>query len=131
MSAGALARTLDAIADERRRHDVLKAEGRFTFTAYDLALFDNWGLALAVLTEEIGEVARHICDGPGKSRPIDYTAIRVELEQVAAIAVGLAEGLRDLDDAHVAENDERVAQWRAKLPGNTKDVGQRDTPNDR
>lgn len=44
------------------------------------------GMKLAILTEEVGEVARAMCDG---------TALRGELVQVAAMALSWAQSLED------------------------------------
>lgn len=43
-------------------------------------------MKLAILMEEVGEVARELCDGPTRN-------LRVELIQVAAVAVAWAESL--------------------------------------
>lgn len=48
---------------------------------------DSTTIKLAVLTEEVGEVARAICDDEGEVR------LRAELIQVAAVAVAWAETL--------------------------------------
>lgn len=49
--------------------------------------------ALAILTEENGEVARELCDAFNEDRVIDYGRLRTELVQVAAVAVAWIEGI--------------------------------------
>lgn len=49
-------------------------------------------LKLAILTEEVGEVARELCDASHERKAPDRN-LRVELIQVAAIAVAWAESL--------------------------------------
>lgn len=75
---------LDAISQERKRQDELKQAGKFTHTCADD--IDN-GRKLAILTEELGEVARAMCDKEPKER------LREELIQVAAVATAWAEAL--------------------------------------
>lgn len=70
------ARVLSEVYKERVRQEDLKASGRFAYTCADTECTD--GQALAILVEEVGEVARAMCEGKG---------LRDELIQVAAVAV--------------------------------------------
>lgn len=89
-------RVLADVATERLRQEQLKAAGRFEFTAADYP-----GLAdtekLAMLAEEVGEVARciqeragNVNDGGEKPSRDD---LRTEVIQCAAIATAWAEAL--------------------------------------
>lgn len=76
----------DAVMDilrERMRQEQLRAEGRFAHTAADPEMSDT--AFLAVLMEEVGEVARAINDAEGAKR------LRDELVQVAAVCVARLE----------------------------------------
>ena len=72
-----------AILRERMRQEQLRAEGRFAHTAADPEMSDT--AFLAVLMEEVGEVARAINDGEGAKR------LKDELVQVAAVCVARLE----------------------------------------
>lgn len=80
---------------ERWRQERRKAEGRFTYTCADLGMNDYE--RLAVLVEEVGEVAREVLTGEGKRLARDTigtrAALRAELVQVAAVAKAWIEGL--------------------------------------
>jgi NTP pyrophosphatase (non-canonical NTP hydrolase) len=81
----ARARRQDVLAEvgrERSRQEQLKAKGKFTYTCADAEMTD--GQRLAVLVEEVGEVARAMNDGKG---------LREELIQVAAVAVAWVEAI--------------------------------------
>lgn len=89
-----LARALEAALDERNRQDHLRDEGRFDFTCAD-----DPGLAatekLAVLMEEVGEVAREVLNGAElvhDGEP-DQSKLRAEVTQVCAIALAWLESL--------------------------------------
>ncbi len=76
----------DAVMDilrERMRQEQLRAEGRFAHTAADPEMSDT--AFLAVLMEEVGEVARAINDEEGAERLVQ------ELVQVAAVCVARLE----------------------------------------
>lgn len=76
---------------ELERQLALVEARKFQWTARDLALLDP-ALALAILVEEVGEVARVV----NESRIIDaafIARIREELVQVAAVTVSWLEGL--------------------------------------
>jgi NTP pyrophosphatase (non-canonical NTP hydrolase) len=75
-------RAIAAIRVERMRQERLKAAGKFHHTAADVDL--PCVLKLPILVEEVGEVARALCDG---------TNLREELIQVAAVALAWLEGL--------------------------------------
>lgn len=84
-------RALTLVAAERNRQHELKANGRFRYTPSDHDLTNV--ARLAMLSEEIGEVAREclslaglVSDGNHSGR-----ALRKELVQVAAIAVAWIE----------------------------------------
>jgi NTP pyrophosphatase (non-canonical NTP hydrolase) len=81
---------INAITSERIRQDALKAEGRFRFTVNESALSESE--RLAILVEEVGEVARCVCEGNDRG-VLDRVALRAELVQVAAVALAWLEGL--------------------------------------
>lgn len=76
---------LDDVGVERRRQEQLRVDGRFVQTCADPAMDPL--LALAVLAEEFGEVARAVVEQ-------DLEQAETELIQVAAVAVAWVEGLR-------------------------------------
>ena len=81
-----------AIIAERRRQEKLMAEGKFAFGPESNDLTN--AQKLAVVVEEVGEVARAVCesiDGSAESR----ANLEEELVQVAAVVVGWLEGLRE------------------------------------
>jgi NTP pyrophosphatase (non-canonical NTP hydrolase) len=82
MSPSAVWRALEDVCDERQRQEQLKKEGKFLYTCADAEMTD--GERLAVLVEEVGEVARAMNDGKG---------LREELIQVAAVAVAWVEAI--------------------------------------
>jgi len=61
---------------------------------------------LAILTEEVGEVAKEIAEG--RIAPFDGAAYRAELVQVAAVAVAMVEAYDRASDVE-AERDARRA----------------------
>lgn len=91
---GKLERALDLVVAERDRQDVLKAVGRFQHTCAD-----NPGLAdvekLAVLVEEVGEVAREVLGGAElvHDGTPSQEKLRTELVQCAAISLAWIEAL--------------------------------------
>lgn len=85
---------------ECQRQRILQSEGRFEFTCADVGLsqFEK----LAILAEEIGEVAREILTqkplgkaGKALANDTDGTVagLRKELVQVAAVAASWVEGI--------------------------------------
>jgi NTP pyrophosphatase (non-canonical NTP hydrolase) len=82
-----LYRALQAVEAERRRQESLRDAGKFDATCADLA--PRSGQSLAILTEELGEVARAL----NEKEPIEH--LREELIQVAAVAVAWAEACDD------------------------------------
>lgn len=88
-------RVLDDVSHERGRQEVMKAEGRFSFTCADASMtnFERF----TVLGEEVGEVAQECLTQPGRRLARDTLgtreALRKELIQVAAVAVAWVEGL--------------------------------------
>jgi NTP pyrophosphatase (non-canonical NTP hydrolase) len=82
-------RAIRAIRAERVRQERLKAMGKFHHTAADVDL--PCVLKLPILTEEVGEVARALCDG---------TNLREELVQVAAVALAWVEALEKMEADH-------------------------------
>jgi len=88
------------VVRERLRQERLRAEGRFQFTCAEEGLTN--AEKLAVLMEEVGEVARdvlnqedrHLCTHDVVSTP---AKLREELIQVAAVAVAWAEALTTPD----------------------------------
>ncbi len=75
------------VAKEGERQDQLKAQGRFQYTCADRGVPDS--MKLAILVEEVGEVARHVCDRG------DLVDMKEELIQVAAVAVAWAERISE------------------------------------
>ena len=80
----------EAIDDERHRQERLKSEGRFSMTCAD-AMSDLE--RLAVLTEEVGEVARAILEQSRLTNDDHGKELKKELVQVAAVCVAWLEGL--------------------------------------
>jgi len=80
---------LNAILAERERQEQLKAEGRFVYTCADVEMTTM--ACLAVLTEEVGEVARAVLSMKGLAK--DEIELRKELIQVAAVALAWLEGM--------------------------------------
>lgn len=78
-------KVLMLISDERGRQERLKAIGKFKHTMADPIEDDR---KLKVLVEEVGEVARAMCDKESKGH------LREELIQVAAVCCAWAESLR-------------------------------------
>ncbi len=92
-----LHQTLRDVHAERERQELLKMEGRFTYTCadYELSSVD----CLAILAREFGEVAR-ATSVRGDQRPEllsgqSRAQLRDELIQTAAVAVAWAERLTD------------------------------------
>jgi NTP pyrophosphatase (non-canonical NTP hydrolase) len=79
------------IIAERERQGELKAAGRFKYTCADPEL--SSGEKLAVLAEEVGEVARALLEASGEVSDVHGQKLRDELIQVAAVAMAWAEGL--------------------------------------
>jgi NTP pyrophosphatase (non-canonical NTP hydrolase) len=79
---GRLWDAVEEIVRERRRQDMLKAQGRFKYTCADPEL--NNGERLAILVEEVGEVARALQTGEG---------LREEVGQCAAICLAWLQGM--------------------------------------
>ena len=103
MNPGRTQRVLADVAWERCEQEKRKSDGRFTHTCADPgpgAMTD--AEKLAVLTEEVGEVAREVLTQDGRRLARDSigtrAALREELVQVAAVAVAWVEAL----DAEVA-----------------------------
>jgi NTP pyrophosphatase (non-canonical NTP hydrolase) len=86
------------VKHERFEQERLKAEGRFRFTCADHEL--SQGEKLAILTEEVGEVAQQVLEQPDRRLAFDTSGSRVELReeltQVAAVAVAWIESLFDV-----------------------------------
>lgn len=81
-------RILQDIADERRRQDTLKAQGRFPHTCADSMPAGDLK-RFAVLAEELGEVARVVNDASDGN--VDVPHLREELIQVAAVVLAWCE----------------------------------------
>lgn len=79
--------TLHAVMHERTRQEVLWP-GK-TCAGGDI----SDGRKLAILTEEVGEVAKEMNDADNEGRDVSAVALRTELIQVAAVAVAWAEAL--------------------------------------
>lgn len=94
--------TTDTLADigcERSRQESMKAAGRFTHTPFDSEMRN--AERLAVLVEEVGEVARALLERAKLSNDgkHDRAALRKELIQVAAVACAWAERLTENPDS--------------------------------
>lgn len=87
---------LDDITSERFRQEALRDLGRFRWTLADVGLYTP-AEALAVLSEEFGEIARVVCEGLG-NRPVDTGHLREELVQLAACCVAWVEALDSGDE---------------------------------
>lgn len=83
-------RALKLVRWERARQEELKHSGKFTHTCADAGLHP--GQRLAILTEEVGEVARELCDANPNSLE-SHHRLKTELVQVAAAAVAWIEFL--------------------------------------
>lgn len=89
---------MSAIHAERMRQERLKAAGKFVFSCADAGISDLG--RLAVLTEEVGEVAHELNEQIGKparrQAHFDSQArLRDELIQVAAVCVAWLEAIDD------------------------------------
>ena len=86
---------LAEILDERDRQEHLKAAGRFVGTCADHELTN--AEKLAVLVEEVGEVARALLSQPDRQLARDQLSnrecLRTELVHVATVAVAWIESL--------------------------------------
>lgn len=83
--------TADLAVNELDRADRLQAEGRFPKTIGMCNDFE----ALAVLVEEVGEVAHEVNETIGRAIDLAYQKrLQTELIQVAAMAIGWAERIR-------------------------------------
>jgi len=82
---------LAAVSLERDRQERLKSEGKFPWTCD--ALGPSPEAKLAVLNEEVGEVANHVVERLIDPRRFDRAKLQEELIQVAAVAVAWAESL--------------------------------------
>ncbi len=83
-------RILELLKLERQRQNSLLAQGKIDFNCACPDIAD--GHKLAVLTEEVGEVAKAILE---QNDEIEQQDIRTELIQVAAVAVAWLESLED------------------------------------
>ncbi len=87
-------RVLAHVRAERHRQDELKSLGKIPRTCADLDLPNE--VRLAVLLEEVGEVAREVLAlgaFPSRGEIGDVAKLRAELCQVAAVAVAWIEGI--------------------------------------
>lgn len=85
-----LQNVLQAVRGERERQELLKNDGRFQNTPDEVELLDSY----AMLSEEVGEVARSILGSMGRvQEQLTVWSVREELVQVAAIAVAMIEGI--------------------------------------
>lgn len=98
MNSDTLNRVLAYVKAERGRQEEMKAAGRFKFTPDEVPLIRSF----AMLSEEVGEVARDILSVSGyvqEERGLDD--VRKELIHVAAIAVAMIEGIETFDHDHL------------------------------
>src|SRR4051812_38918671 len=88
---------LDMIATERGRQELLKSQGRFTYSCSDKEI--THAECCTVLAKEAGEVAHEVNDGIGPDRFIDKRRLLKELIETAAVAVAWAEKtLQEIED---------------------------------
>lgn len=88
---------------ERIRQYQLLDAGKFIHGPESSALSPSE--ILNVLTEEVGEVARHTCDAISNPGGLDKAALREEVVQVAAVAIGWVERLnREIEEDRIARN---------------------------
>lgn len=91
------------LAERQRQYDLLAA-GKFVHGPESSALSPSE--ILAVLSEEHGEVARHVCDAISNPAGLDKVALREEVVQVAAVAIGWVERLnREIAEEDTATGD--------------------------
>lgn len=81
---------LVAVSKERDRQEELILAGRIPWNCADPSIADD--KKLAVLVEEVGEVARAMLEGT--YRPDQLEALLAEVVQVAAVAVAWVEALQ-------------------------------------
>ena len=96
-----ISNTLDDVLLERIRQEKLKAEGRFAYTCADQEMHPCE--KLAVLSEEVGEVARALLELMRLANDTHGMDLRAELIQVAAVAVAWVESI---DRAMVLRGDD-------------------------
>lgn len=82
---------LELVKKERLRQQSLKNTGKFPYTAADPEM-SNWE-TLAVLVEEVGEVATELQRLKHESANDRYVHLAMELVQVAAVATAWVEKL--------------------------------------
>lgn len=97
---------LKQVKAERDRQDDLQAQGKFPCTCADTPNFcqEYWtgrGLVragkLAILTEELGEVSRHVNEALIDERRYQPEKLKKELIEVAAVAIAWAESIEHGD----------------------------------
>lgn len=95
MSLYVWTRALESVASERSRQEMLREEGRFQHTTASPHITN--AEKLAILVEEVGEVAQQVLTQPGEELSNDTQGaleeLRSELIQVAAVAVAWVEGI--------------------------------------
>jgi NTP pyrophosphatase (non-canonical NTP hydrolase) len=79
------------IGHERERQQALQRSGRFPWTCATPTVRND--SKLAVLTEEVGEVAREVNEENIGLKPLDLEKLRSELIQTAACCVAWLESL--------------------------------------
>lgn len=80
---------INSIVAERERQDALKSQDRFKYTCADWELSDSE--RLAILVEEIGEVAREVLGNQDLTTDGTPGRLQTELVQAAAIIVSWLE----------------------------------------
>lgn len=87
-----------SVSREVERQEKLQKEGRFNFTAKDVGVDIAHSTALAMLSEEVGEVSRELL---GISKIVEHGGtwkkLRTELIHVAAISVAWIEALESIN----------------------------------
>lgn len=97
------ARVLDHITAERARQEELVRSGKLPFSCADSMVLAGGdpGVKLAILTEEVGEVAKEVYERSvfDSDDEDPDTKLRTELVQVAAVAVAWLEALEPQEAA--------------------------------
>lgn len=79
------------MVSERARQETLRAAGKFPFTCAAAGV--PHAHRFAILSEEVGEIARHVTEGLIEAERVDQDKLREELIQVAAVCCAWAEGI--------------------------------------
>ncbi len=100
---------------ERQRQELLRDDGRFPFTCASVPGMSDEA-KLAILMEELGEVARAVSEKNGNANDKHGSDLRTELIQLAAASVAWVESIDEVFAARVEANDTRpiIDQYMAR-----------------